>query len=141
VEGEEVLISRGKELGLADVDAVRQAIERGWTVAALGDLFDEFERRRPTWDREIKSPCGLLRTWLRTLEPDAPIPWPASVKPVRRRATAKEAAQKRINQLFNSVRAWCTSNNKSWPQEGIPRFLEEVNAAGLDEAEARKLVQ
>jgi hypothetical protein len=93
-EGEEVLISRGKELGLADVDAVRDALRRGWSAAALAALFDEFERRRPTWAAEIKSPCGLLARWLRTLEPDAAIPWPTSVKPVRRRATAEETAKK-----------------------------------------------
>jgi hypothetical protein len=81
-------------LGLADVDAVRDALRRGWSAAALAALFDEFERRRPTWAAEIKSPCGLLARWLRTLEPDAAIPWPTSVKPVRRRATAEETAKK-----------------------------------------------
>ena len=73
---EDDLIREARTLGLFDVNAVVVAREHGWTDAKLRQLFVEFEQRRKRWDDTIRNPCGLLRTWLRSLHPSDPIPWP-----------------------------------------------------------------
>lgn len=72
---EDDLICHARGLGLFDVNAVNAARANGWNDVQLRQLFVDFEQRRRRWDA-IRNPCGLLRTWLQTLPPAIPIPWP-----------------------------------------------------------------
>lgn len=101
-EVEESLISEARKLGLFDVDSVWVAFAKGWTAAQIGDLFKQFEQHRRRWDESVRSPCGLLNRWLRTLLPTDPIPWPdLERQPVRPRETSEH---ERADKLATNLR-------------------------------------
>lgn len=92
---EDDLICHARGLGLFDVNAVNAARANGWNDVQLRQLFVDFEQRRRRWDA-IRNPCGLLRTWLQTLPPAIPIPWPDAGQrsTQRREPTDQERANK-----------------------------------------------
>ena len=102
VEVEESLFRHARAIGLFDVDAVSVALTNGWSDTQLRELFTQFQNRRGRWNDTIHSPCGLLRSWLRTLSPSDPIPWP-DPEP-RRKRTPKLSEQERANNLVMDLR-------------------------------------
>ena len=109
---EDDLMGKARALGLYDVNAVNIARAHGWTDIQLRQLFAEFEQRRKRWGETIRNPCGLLRTWLHTLRPVDPIPWPdTEPRSTKRREPsnferAKQFVMKRRKELQDDGCEW-----------------------------------
>lgn len=114
-----------------------QALANGWTPDDLQALFAEFERRRPTWGDTIKTPLGLLHTWLTTHPPDAPIPWPESTvrEPHRPKLTPVQLADSYAQDRRRELK----SLRKHSPEEIDPIIRSELRKKGFS-AEVRAAV-
>lgn len=119
-----------ERLGLADLDAVNEAMLHCWTDDDFAAVFRRFAAEKDQW-ATVKSPLGMLASWLREKTPEG-IPWPNAKSNgtpyVARKPTGAEAEERTVQSVVRELRSAKFDFTKP---ENRSVFLNKLLASGL----------